>query len=56
MKYELKQVVRDGKPIWTLKCPKCKQWGSIDDDQFHGRVSVACLCTFHKTVNFKEEL
>ena len=55
-KYKLKRVIRDGKKIWTLECPKCKIFGSIDDDQFNGRISTLCNCGFHKTVNFSKEI
>jgi len=57
VKYNLKKVIRDGKEIWLLQCPACKQWASIDDDQFNGRVSTQCECGgFHETVNFNELL
>ena len=56
MKYNLQARIRDGKSIWLLKCPKCKIWAYIDDDQFNGNVSVLCDCGFHKTVNFKKYL
>lgn len=53
----LRQVLRDGEAVWQLHCPQCGQWGDIDDDQLHGRVSVdhtdvyrgETLCTFHET-------
>lgn len=35
-----------------FRCPKCKKTGLIDDDQFHGRVSIVCitpLCDYHET-------
>ena len=35
-----------------LVYPKCGEWGLIDDDQLHGRVSVICpnaACDFHET-------
>ena len=52
-KYQIKKVKRDGKDIWKLLCPNCKQWGALDDDQLHGRVSVQCTdCDFHETVDF----
>lgn len=34
------RVVRDGTPVWKLRCPGCGEWADIDDDQFHGRASV----------------
>lgn len=49
--YKLKKVIRDGKEMWLLNCPKCKIWASIDDDQKNGRVSILCYCGFHETIN-----
>ncbi len=54
MKYELKEVTRDGEPITKLKCPGCEQWGDMDDDQLNGRISTWCDCGFHETINFKD--
>jgi hypothetical protein len=48
----LRQIIRDGALQWQLCCPECGQWGDIDGDQLHGRVSVdhtETLCTFHET-------
>lgn len=36
----LRTVVRDGEPVWQLRCPGCDEWADIDDDQLHGRMSV----------------
>ena len=38
------------KPLF--RCPLCKKTGTIDDDQFRGRVSVICAhapCSYHET-------
>ena len=35
-----------------FRCPKCKCSGVIDEDQFHGRVSIQCpheSCDYHET-------
>ncbi len=59
MKYEVKEVMRDGSPIRKFKCPKCGKWADIDDDQFYGRISVwhdVPECGFHETINLSEEL
>jgi hypothetical protein len=49
----IKIVHLDGVRIWKLQCPQCGQWGEIDEDQLHGRVSVdhsdGEKCTFHET-------
>lgn len=50
-------VFRDGEPVMKLKCPGCGGWGDLDDDQFHGRVSVDHTgegCTYHETHDFAE--
>ncbi len=52
--YNLKKVILDGKKTWKLECPKCKQWGYLDREQFCGFVSAQCECGFHETINFKE--
>lgn len=44
-------VVRDGEPQVQFKCPGCQQWGDIDNDQFHGQVSIDCPnCEYHETI------
>ena len=49
----IRQKKRDGTRIWQLKCPGCGAWGDLDDDQFHGRISVLHEeCGFHDTQNW----
>ena len=37
-------------------CPNCGLEGIIDDDQYHGRVSIDCPdCPYHETVNVAGE-
>ena len=48
---ETKKSILDEKEITKLKCPGCGQWGSIDDDQYHGRISIWCECGFHETLD-----
>jgi hypothetical protein len=50
--YDLRLVTLDGEKAWKLRCPSCGDEKYLDDDQFHGRVSVLCDCGFHETVNF----
>ena len=54
--YETKKTTLDGKEAVKFKCPDCKTWGLIDDDQLNGRVSILCECGFHKTINLWEKL
>lgn len=51
---ELKKVNRDGIPILKVFCPECHTWADIDDDQYHGRVSILCDCGFHTTCDFSK--
>ena len=38
-----------------FRCPDCKLTGSIDDDQFHGRVSIVCsYCSYHETKDWSQ--
>lgn len=38
-----------------FRCPGCKQVGDIDDDEFHGRVSIDCTnCEYHETKDWSE--
>ena len=53
-KVEVKEAMLDGHLVRKVCCPKCGVWGIIDDDQFHGRVSILCECGFHETVNLAE--
>jgi len=42
-------------PLIKLRCPACGIFAEMDDDQYHGRVSVECAapgCVFHETHNF----
>jgi len=56
MNPEIIEATRDGKPIKKLRCPDCGIFGQIDDDQFHGRVSVLCECGFHETIDFSKKI
>lgn len=56
--YEMKHVKRDGVPTVLLRCPNCKTLAELDDDQYHGRVSIECQvlgCGFHETINLASE-
>lgn len=49
---------RDGVKTIQLQCPQCETWGEIDEEQFHGRVSVVCVtpgCKYHETHDFSRE-
>lgn len=53
----LRKVTRDGELAWLLECPGCGQWGGLDDDQLHGRISVdhaamGCPGGYHETHDF----
>ena len=51
---KIKEVMLDGHLVRKVCCPECGVWGIIDDDQFHGRVSILCECGFHETINLAE--
>ena len=53
-KVKVKEVMLDDKLVRKVHCPGCGVWGIIDDDQFHGRVSILCDCGFHATINLAE--
>ena len=39
-----------------FRCPGCKHVGDIDDDQFHGRVSIDCTnCDYHETQDWSAQ-
>jgi hypothetical protein len=45
--------------LLVFVCPQCKGRGEIDDDQYHGRVSILCQgtgCTYHETKDWSKEL
>lgn len=47
---------RDGEPLYQVKCPDCGRWGSIDDDQLRGRVSILHEeCDWHETHDFSDD-
>ena len=40
-----------------FRCPLCFESGVIDEDQYHGRVSIECpnpMCTYHETRDWSE--
>lgn len=42
---------------WTFECPGCGTWAYLDDDQWHGRVSVdhasmGCTGGYHETHDY----
>lgn len=46
---------------WLFECPGCGQWAYLDDDQWHGRVSVdhasqGCLGGYHETHDYAQAL
>lgn len=46
---------REGNEVRQAKCPGCGMWGDVDDDQWHGRVSLDCPeCPYHETHNLNE--
>lgn len=58
---DYRAVLRDGEPGWLWRCPGCGAWGSLDDDQWHGRVSVdhaadGCEGGYHETHDFAADL
>ncbi len=56
-KHVIKRVKRDGKAVIKFQCPGCGGWGMIDDDQYHGRISIDCTnCKFHKTINIAADI
>ena len=51
---DIKLVSLDGVLTHKFRCPNCRQWAYLDDDQFFGRVSLQCAsegCDFHKTID-----
>lgn len=56
-----RRVTRDGELTWLLECPGCGTWASLDDDQWHGRVSVdhasmGCAGGYHETHDYAAAL
>jgi hypothetical protein len=39
----------DGEPAYRAICPGCGVEAILDDDQYHGRVSILCDCGYHET-------
>ena len=53
------RVIRDGFPLWKLRCPDCGLVADLDVDQFYGRVSIQCPsdgCSFHETWDFSRHV
>jgi hypothetical protein len=56
-RHVLRRQKRDGELVWLLLCPGCGVWGTLDDDQFHGRISTdhatdGCTGGYHETHDF----
>jgi len=50
---EVEWITLDGEQTVKVKCPGCREWRYLDDDQYHGRVSCECDCgRFHETIRF----
>lgn len=48
----VRRVMRDGKPVYQVRCPNCGKWGDIDDAQLRGRVSMLHEeCGWHETLD-----
>jgi len=45
--YEVKDAPNGGH---LFRCPQCRKWGLLDDDQWQGKVSILCDCGFHQTI------
>ncbi len=53
----IRRVIRDQRFVYLLECPGCGRRGELDDDQWHGRVSVdhasmGCPGGYHETHDF----
>jgi hypothetical protein len=53
----IRRVVVHRRHVFLLECPGCGQIGELDDDQWHGRVSVdhtsmGCPGGYHETHDF----
>lgn len=49
-------ATKDSFPLF--RCPLCHESGLIDEDQFHGRVSIQCpagVCPYHDTKDWSRE-
>lgn len=59
-RFTVRHVSRDGSPtlnVTKIRCPSCRTFGEVDQDQWQGRVSIECStpgCTFHETHNFAQ--
>lgn len=54
---DIRRVRVDGVLTWKLRCPRCKTWQSMDDDQFYGLVSIQCGvdgCDYHRQEDLSE--
>ena len=53
----VRRVKRDGEYVWQFRCPGCERWGTVDDDQLRGRVSMICghECGFHETLDLSHD-
>lgn len=47
--------ILSGETPWAMiRCPQCRGVGSIDLDQFEGRVSIQCDCGYHETHDLRQ--
>ncbi|MCP4535802.1 MAG: hypothetical protein GY832_01485 [Chloroflexi bacterium] len=52
---DIKLVSLNGAMIHKIKCPGCRQWGYIDEDQFFGHAGLMCSrCGWHETCDLSE--
>ena len=45
----------DGVTAYRAICPGCGINAILDDDQYHGRVSIQCDCGYHETHDLSKE-
>lgn len=62
-RFNLVKTQDDGQPAdtWLFECPGCGTWAYLDDDQWHGRVSVdhasmGCAGGYHETHDYSAAL
>lgn len=54
-KPKFKRVIKNGKEMWLFRCPVCKKWGCISNEQKEKQVLIMCECgNYQKTVCFRE--
>lgn len=58
VRFEAPSATERREPFAIIRCPGCKGAGTVDSDQYEGKVSIQCgsdSCDYHETHDLRSE-